>query len=69
MSLFFSSINLIIGILIILVGFKVLNPFSGKKDDNNKEEEEWYLKYGKLFKIGGTIVSIIGLFQFLTQLF
>lgn len=59
---FYGYFNLVLGITMTLIGFKVYKPF--KKDN----EEQTYRKFGNLFKYGGIAMTIWGLlrvFQFL----
>ncbi len=59
MDLVFGIGNVVFGILITLIGFKIYNPFKGKNEI--EKEEKWYKKFGKLFKIGGVIILIFGI--------
>ncbi|WP_196889730.1 hypothetical protein [Aureivirga sp. CE67] len=52
-------VNIILGGIILLVAFKVINPF--KKRNNKKLEEEWYQQNGKLMKILGFVIILFGL--------
>lgn len=55
MELFFGISNIGFGLILALIGFKIYNPFKGK--NLPEKEQEWYKKFGTLFKLGG-----IGLF-------
>ena len=47
--------------MMVLIGFKVYNPWKGKKDA--AEEEEWFKKFGIYFKIGGVLVLALGIYR------
>lgn len=61
MNLFFGIGNIIIGIMMTLIGFKVYNPFKSRKEP--EKEKQWYKKFGGFFKIGGILMLVIGLFK------
>ena len=65
MDLFFGIGNVFFGSLMVLIGFKVYNPFTGK---NKTEEEKWTKKYGLFFKIGGIGMLAWGVFQIIRHL-
>lgn len=44
---------ILIGVIMILIGFKIFNPF-------NQNEEAWHQKFGLFFKIGGFLILILG---------
>lgn len=48
-------INIVIGTIFTLIGFKIYKPFKKEK------EEMAYKKYGDLYKYGGIIMVIGGL--------
>lgn len=56
----FNIGNLVIGLLLVLIGFRVYNPFKGK---NPEQEEEWYKSYGMFFKIAGILILLFGLLK------
>ena len=59
MDLFFTVGNIVIGIILTLIGFKIINPFK-----NNPEfEEKWNKKYANLFKIIGIILILFGVIK------
>ena len=57
----FTIGEIIFGILLTLIGFKVYNPFKGRNEP--EKEVEWYKRFGTLFKIGGPVLIIAGLLQ------
>ena len=61
MDLFFGLGNIVVGLMMTLIGFKVYNPFKGKNEP--EKEEQWYKKFGMLFKIGGIAVLIFGIIK------
>ena len=61
MDLYFGITNILAGIIMTLIGFKVYNPFKGKNQP--EKEEEWYKKFGTFFKIAGIAVFLFGLFM------
>ncbi len=63
MELVFGIGNIVIGIMMTLIGFKVYNPFKGKNDP--EKEEQWFKKFGTFFKIGGISILIWGLIKLL----
>ncbi len=56
---FYGYFNLIIGIIMILIGFRIYKPFKG----NN--EEKTYQKFKYLYMLGGIVLFISGLFKIL----
>ncbi len=52
-------VNIILGAIILLVAFKIINPF--KRRNNPKMEAEWYQQNGKLLKILGIVIVVFGL--------
>lgn len=50
---FYLYFNLLLGLMFILIGFKIYKPF--KKES----EEEVYRKYGAIFKYGGIIMFVL----------
>lgn len=52
---FYGYFNLLLGLIFILIGFKIYKPF--KKD----KEEEIYKKYINIFRIGGIGLIFWGL--------
>jgi hypothetical protein len=54
---FFGYFNLVLGIIAILIGFKIYKPFIKER------EEEVYKKYIYLFRIGGFGLVIWGLIK------
>jgi hypothetical protein len=63
MELIFGIGNIVIGIIMTLIGFKVYNPFKGKNEP--EKEEQWFKKFGTFFKIGGIAILIWGLIKLL----
>lgn len=61
MDFFFSVGNIIIGLFLALIGFKVYNPFKGKNQP--EKEEEWYNKFGTIFKVIGIGILIFGIIK------
>jgi hypothetical protein len=61
MELFFAIGQLIAGIYMTLVGFKVINLFKGKNEQ--EKEEQWYKKFGVFFKYGGIVLVLLAIFQ------
>lgn len=61
MEVFFGIADVGFGIIMTLIGFKVYNPFRGKNEP--EKEEQWYRKFGLLFKIGGMAILIFGIFK------
>ena len=58
MNTFFSLVALLFGIVLSLVAYRLI-PL--EKWVNPAEMEDWHDKYGKIFKIAGPIVAVIGL--------
>ena len=58
---FFGSFNIILGIVFILIGFKIYRPFKANKE----REKEIYAKYINLYRIGGIGLVIWGLVKIL----
>lgn len=56
---FFGYFNLVIGVISLLIGFKIYKPF------NKDKEEEIYRKYGNLFRVVGIVLTIGGLIKIL----
>jgi len=63
MEIFFAFAQLITGIYMTLVGFKVIDIFKGKVD--SEKEEKWFKKFGGFFKYGGIGLIIIAVIQLL----
>lgn len=59
MDLVPGIVNIGIGIMMSLIGFKVYNPFKGKNEP--EKEQQWYKKFGTFFKIGGVVILIFGI--------
>ena len=57
MELALSLFNLFIGILIAFVGFKKINPLSGK---THEQQVEFYRKWGPILKTGGIAIAAVG---------
>lgn len=59
----FSGILLTVGgVLMTLVGFKIIDVSRGVKKDVDKEKiDKWFKKYSLLLKIGGLFLLIVGL--------
>lgn len=55
MDSFFGYFNLLLGIVFILIGFKIYKPFTGDKG------AETYRKYKNLYRFGGIGLVIWGL--------
>lgn len=66
MELFFGIGNMVMGIIMTLIGFKVYNPFKGKNEP--EKEKDWYKKFGVLFKIGGIAILLFGVFKTIQNL-
>jgi len=66
MDLFFGVGNIVFGLVLILIGFKVYNPFKGK--NMPEKEEQWYKKFGTLIKVGGIVVFIFGIINLIGSL-
>ena len=49
----------IIGLMLTLIGFKIINPFKGKNEP--EKEEAWYKKFGLFFKIAGIALLLGGI--------
>ena len=58
MDIFFGIMNIVFGILLTLIGFKVYNPFKGKNEI--EKENLWYKKFGTFTKIGGILLIFLG---------
>jgi hypothetical protein len=54
---FYGYFNILLGIIFILIGFKIYKPFSKDK------EEEMYNKYINLYRFGGIGLLIWGLIK------
>lgn len=66
MSLFFPITNILLGLFITSIGFKLYNPW---QDQNDPEKEAaWYKRYGKLYRIGGIILTILGVVNTILKL-
>ena len=52
MDLFLGIGNIGIGIAMILIGFRIYNPF---------KNEQLYNKFGTFYKVGGIIVFVLGI--------
>lgn len=63
MEIFLAIGQIIAGFYMTLVGFKIYNPFKGKNVP--EKEEQWFKKFGTFFKIGGIILTILGIIQLL----
>lgn len=50
------------GFYLLLIGFKVINP--SKKSLDSDEVKAWCKKYGLLIKLGGFIMVLAGIMQF-----
>jgi len=61
MDLFFGIGNIVMGIVMTLIGFKVYNPFKGKNEP--EKEEQWFKKFSTFFKIGGIVLLIFGIIK------
>ena len=59
MDLFFGINNIIFGIVMMLVGFKVYIPF--KAGGDTEKQELWYKKFGTLLKFLGFFMLIFGI--------
>ena len=59
MDLFFALGNTFFGVLMVLIGFKIYNPFRNEPE----RAEQWYKKFGIFFKIGGIFILGFGLLQ------
>lgn len=59
MDLFFAVGNIIVGIILTIIGFKIYNPLKGKTTP--EKEKIWYDKYGIILKLVGIIVFLLGL--------
>lgn len=59
MDYFFGIMQISSGLLMSLIGFKIINPFKGSE----KPEKEiiWYKKFGLIFKITGILVIFLGI--------
>lgn len=66
MDLFYGFFNSIIGIISVLIGFKIYRPFNDKNESG--KEELMLNKYGNLFKIGGIILLAFGVFSIIKNL-
>ncbi len=60
MELIIGIWNIIVGIGMTLIGYKVFNLFYGSNEPEKKEL--WYKKFGTFFKIGGILIAIIGIY-------
>jgi len=67
MDLFFGIGNIIVGLIMTLIGFKIYNPHKGN-GESEESNEQWFNKYGKLLKFGGLVVLIIGIFKVIDNL-
>lgn len=63
MELFFAVAQLLAGVYMALVGFKVIDVFKGKSEP--EKEEQWFKKFGGFFKYGGIALVILGIIQLL----
>lgn len=63
MELFFTFTQLIVGVYMTLVGFKIINLFKGKNEP--EKEEKWYKKFGVFFKYGGIGLIVLAIIQLL----
>lgn len=61
MEKFFAFAQLIAGIYMTLVGFKVIDVFKGKAEP--EKEEQWFKKFGGFFKYGGIGLIILAIIQ------
>src|SRR5262245_34152782 len=58
-----NSIIVLIGLVFVLVGFRVL----GRKRGTSESADRWHAKYGKFFKIAGPVIVVGGLALFLLR--
>lgn len=61
MGYLFAFGGLAFGLIMILIGFKVYNPFKGKNEP--EKEEEWYRKFGTFFKVAGVAIFLYDLWK------
>ena len=61
MEIFFAVGQIIAGLYMTAVGFKIYNPFKGKNEP--EKEEQWFKKFGTFFKYGGIALVILGIIQ------
>lgn len=66
MEYLFAFGGLAFGLMMILIGFKVYNPFKGKNEP--EKEEEWYRKFGTFFKVVGVIIFLYDLWDVINLL-
>ena len=66
MEIAIGIINIIAGIYVTLLGFKVLNPFKGKNEP--EKEALWYKKFEKFFIFGGILIIFCGFLILLLEL-
>ena len=60
MELFFSIGYFIIGVLIVFVGFKRINPVHNQ---SKEKQAEFYRKWGLILKSGGIAIAAVGLLR------
>jgi hypothetical protein len=66
MELIFGINNIVIGSYMIIVGFKIYNPYKNKNE--KEKEEKFYSKFGLFFKIGGIALLLFGLIKTISKI-
>lgn len=60
-------LNVFIGLILVIIGFKFYNPF--QNDKTLRKERIWYRKFGLLFKITGPIMLVVSIIKLLENTF
>jgi ABC-type sulfate transport system permease component len=66
-DLFFAIGNIIIGVALLIIGFKIFNPLKGRTTP--EKEKIWYDKYGTMLKLIGAIVFLLGISKLIRNSF
>ena len=66
MDWFFAIGNIVFGLVMTLIGFKVYNPIKSLGDP--EKEAAWFKKYGTFFKLGGAVILVIGVLNLMRMI-
>ena len=66
MDLFYGFFNSIIGIIGIMIGFKIYRPFNDKNESG--KEELMLSKYGNFYKFGGILLLGFGVYSIINNI-
>ena len=50
------------GMAVTVLGFRLMGP----KEGDNFKHDEWHRRYGTLFKIGGPVLLLVGIYRLMS---